>query len=78
MKNSIFNHKCIVFCADHYNPLGLCRSLGEKGISPIVVLTDAHASMLPHCKYVSEIHYVKNEEDGLNFIINNYGNEPNK
>lgn len=75
---SIFEHKCIVFCADHYNPLGICRSLGEKGINPIVVLTDAHASMIPHCKYVKEIYFVKNEEEGVNFIIENFGNEQNK
>lgn len=78
MNDSIFNHKCIVFCEDHYNPLGICRSLGEKGINPIVIMTSSEAPMISHCKYVKELYYVENEEQGLNFIISHYGEEPYK
>lgn len=78
MSNPISNHKCIVFCADHYNPLGICRSLGEEGISPIVVMTSSHAPMISHCKYVKDIYYVANEQEGLSFIIEKFGNEVNK
>ena len=31
-------HKFIIFGFEHYNTLGVIRSLGEKGISPIVIL----------------------------------------
>lgn len=78
MSDSIFKHKCIVFCADHYNPLGICRSLGEKGISPIVVMTDSEAPLISHCKYVKEIHYVADEKAGLDYIVEHYGNEKYK
>ena len=31
------NHLCIVFAQEHFNPLGIIRSLGEKGISPVYI-----------------------------------------
>lgn len=31
-------HKFIVFSQDHYNPLNVIRSLGEKGLNPISIL----------------------------------------
>ena len=31
------NHLIIVFAIDHYNPLGVIRSLGENGIRPIYI-----------------------------------------
>ena len=33
--NSKYNgHTVIVFAQEHYNPLGLIRSLGENGVNP--------------------------------------------
>lgn len=32
------NHKFIVFSEEHYNPLGVIRSLGEEGIKPIGII----------------------------------------
>lgn len=71
-------HKFIVFCGDHYNPLGICRSLGEEGIYPIVVLTDANASLVNHCKYVEQIYRVNSNEEGIRVIIEKYSNENKK
>lgn len=31
-------HKFITFSEDHYNPLGVLRSLGEMGLQPIAIL----------------------------------------
>ena len=31
------NHLVIVFAIDHYNPLGVIRSLGENGIRPVYI-----------------------------------------
>lgn len=28
----------IVLCGEHYNPLGIIRSLGEAGIKPIAIV----------------------------------------
>ena len=38
MDSKLREHKFIVFCQDHYNPLGIVRSLGEEGIRTIVIL----------------------------------------
>ena len=37
-KKELSKHKFIVFCSDHYNSLGVVRSLGEAGIASIVIL----------------------------------------
>lgn len=70
-------HKFIVFCSDHYNPLGIVRSLGEKGIKPIVVLNIEKVKpyLIVKSKYPSIIHEVNSAEEGLEFIIEHYGNE---
>lgn len=72
------DHKFIVFCGDHYNALGICRSLGEKGIDPIVVLYTPKPYMVNHCRYVKHIFRADTAEAGLEFIIEQWGNEPEK
>lgn len=71
-------HKFLLLCEDHYNPLGICRSLGEVGITPIPVLSGELHHMIPHCRYVKKLHRVKTMEEGLELIINIYGNEQYK
>ena len=72
------DHKFIVYCGDNNNALGICRSLGEKGIDPLVVLYTPKPYLLNHCKYVKNIYYVHSYEEGLDFIVNKWGNEPFK
>lgn len=71
-------HKHIVFCVDHYNPLDVIRSLGEKGLNPHVILVDEHPVMINHCKYVKKLHQVATHEEGLKVLISEYGNEVKK
>lgn len=78
MEQDIRNHKFIVFCQDHYNPLGIIRSLGEKGIKSYVILESLHPIMINHSKYVERLHLVKTKEEGLQLLLNLYGNEPVK
>lgn len=73
--DNIRNHKFIVFCNDHYNPLGIVRSLGEEGINPIVILVADHPVMINHSRYVSRLHCVKKKEDGYKILVNEYGEE---
>lgn len=68
-------HKFIVFSEDHYNPLGVLRSLGEKGLSPISILIGEKPCLINHCKYVQKIHYVNNVEEGYILLLDIYGNE---
>lgn len=71
------DYKFIVFCEDHYNPLGLVRSLGEKGIKPIVILikNNRNPVLLNHCKYISVLHEVDTLEDGYKLLVNKYSHE---
>lgn len=73
---TIFNHKHIVFCQDHYNPLGIVRSLGEYGITPIVILWAIQKPyMINHSKYVRKLHIVNSLEEGYTLLLSEYGNE---
>lgn len=68
-------HKFIIFCEDHFNPLGLCRSLGEKGIKPIVVTFGAKPRILKRCKYIGSISHFADMEHALAHIEEEYGYE---
>ena len=72
------DHKFIVFCGDHYNPLGVVRSLGEEGIRPIVILMGAHPVMINHCRYVGKLHQVHSPDEGYAILLKEYGSEPLK
>lgn len=73
--HQVYKHKHIVFAQDHYNPLGIVRSLGEEGIRPIVVLCCDEPHFLHKSKYIGKLHICKTLEDGLALIIKEYGNE---
>ena len=65
---SIYKHKFIVFAIDHFNSLGIIRSLGEKGINPIVVLYGEKSKLVQKSKYINFIHmYFKNINDAKQF-----------
>lgn len=68
-------HKHIAFVEDHYNPLGLIRSLGEIGINPIVILVGNRPLLIPSCRYVGKLHKAKTITDGFDILLNKYGNE---
>ena len=68
-------HKHIVFCVDHYNPLNVIRSLGEMGLNPHVILVAEHPVMINHCRYVKKLHIVHSHEDGLKVLISEYSHE---
>ena len=80
MDNTIMNHLFIVFCEDHYTPLGAVRSLGEYGISPIVILATKGKKpvLVNNSKYVKVCHLVETIEDGMRLMIEKYGDEKEK
>lgn len=78
MNQCIEGHKCIVFGPDHYNPLGVIRSLGEKGISPIVILWAEHPFLVNHSKYISKLHVVETIQEGYDILVKEYGQEQKK
>lgn len=63
----------IVFVSkDHYNPLGIVRTLGESGITPIVVVVKSSPKLVALSKYVKVKHYVDNPEEGVALILSKY------
>lgn len=72
------DQKYIVFCPDHFNPLGVVRSLGETGIKPIVIVHSKKSILVRYSKYIEEIHYAETIEQGCDLLLKKYGNEPLK
>ena len=75
MDKNLLQHKFIVFCGDHYNPLGIIRSLGEVGIQSIAILVAEHPVMINHSRYVCQLHQVATNEEGYEVLLKEYGNE---
>lgn len=64
----------IVFAIEHYNPLGIIRSLGEKGICPVYIAEKGKAELASRSKYISKCHYVDTVEEGYEILLKEYGN----
>ena len=79
MADNYKNHLHILFGQDHYNPLGVVRSLGEDGISPVVILiSESKPHLVNKSRYIGKLHWVKSIEEGYEVLLSNYGNEPLK
>ena len=68
----------IVFGNNHLNSLGIVRSLGEFGIRPVCVMSAYDKGFVFDSKYPIVKCFQNSLEDGLNFIIQQYGNEKEK
>lgn len=72
------NNNVIIVGPDHYNTLGIVRSLGEKGISPIVVIFDAKSSFVLKSKYIKSGYlFDKADPSIINFIRKNWYSQNN-
>ena len=77
--NSKYNgHTVIVFAQEHYNPLGLIRSLGENGVNPVYFSVKRRGPVACLSKYISSTHFVDNVEEGYKLLLEKYGNEEQK
>lgn len=59
----------IVFGDEHYNPLGIVRSLGENGISSIVIVVKSKATVLSSSKYIKKLYKVDDVLDGYLLLL---------
>ena len=76
MTDNYKDHLHILFGHDHYNPLGVVRSLGEDGISPIVILIDkGKPHLVNKSKYIGKLHLVKSIEEGYKVLMSEYSKE---
>lgn len=71
-------HTFIIVAPNHYNMLGMCRSLGEEGIDPIVVTYSTKPTLYENCKYVKTIIIKENLDKCFEYILDKYDNEPLK
>lgn len=78
MYKELFEHKFIIFALDHYNPLGLARSLGEEGIQPIVIAEKSKTDVSFYSKYVKEYIRVETVDEGYKVIMEKYANKYSK
>lgn len=67
----------IVFGIEHYNTLGLIRSLGEKGINPIYIAVKNKCDIAILSKYVDSYHLVNTIDEGYSLLIKKYGKKRN-
>lgn len=67
------SHLFIVFGSEHYNPLGVIRSLGETGIMPIAIIVKESVKLASKSRYISTLYIVDTYEDGYQLLIDRYG-----
>ena len=67
----------IIFGFEHYNPLGIARSLGESGINPIGIIIKNKRKITSKCKFFKKIYFVDNIEDGYRILINEFTGKDN-
>lgn len=65
-------HEFIVFGVEHYNPLGVVRSLGEFGINPTVIAIKGGPRLTSKSRYVKKVFYVDTREEGLELLIGEF------
>ena len=68
----------VLVTKEHYNPLGIVRTLGEAGIRPIVVAVSGDLKFVGQSKYVKEKYYVDSTEAGIDLIIDKFANAEEK
>ena len=71
-------HEFVVFGVEHYNPLGVIRSLGEYGIQPVAIVIKGGPRLTSKSKYLKKVFYVDSRDDGLKILLNTYSNKKNK
>lgn len=70
--------KHIIIGMEHYNPLGLIRSLGEQGIEPVYIAIKHRSEVASKSKYVGCVHHVASIDDAFDVLVSNYGDEAQK
>lgn len=62
----------VLVSKEHYNPVGIARTLGEAGIKPVAVVVKGDLKMIAKSKYVKKTYYVDTTEEGIQLIIEKY------
>lgn len=65
----------IVFGREHYNHLGVIRSLGENGIKPIAIIVKSKMKLASKSKFIKKLHMVESIEEGYKFLVQEYADK---
>lgn len=68
----------IVIGTNHHNTLGIIRSLGEEGLSPIVVLPNFKSNFVTKSRYLNKVIKFDKISDVIDILLRDYVNETNK
>lgn len=63
----------IVFAIEHYNPLGVIRTLGKRGINPDYIAVKGRVRLSSKSKYLNHVHEVDSVEEGYKVLLTEYG-----
>lgn len=74
----IDNYTFIVFAEEHYNPLGVIRSLGESGCHAVAIIIKGNPILASKSRYVRKVHYVNNRQEGMQILMGKYTNKSQK
>jgi len=72
---NVKDHIHIVLAREHYNPLGIIRSLGEAGLKPVAIVIKGKKNFIGSSKYVSESIYVDDLKGAINVLFARFSNE---
>ena len=72
------NYLFIAFAIEHYNPLGVIRSLGQKGIHPDYIAIKGRIRLSSKSKYLNRVHEVETVEEGYEVLLREYGDVAQK
>lgn len=70
------NHLVIVFGMEHYNPLGLIRTLGRYGVHPVYIAIKGRGVASSKSKYIKKVHYVDTIKQGYEVLLKEYCDMP--
>ncbi len=72
------DHRFIVMGMEHYNPLGLIRTLGKNGIKPDFIVMKGKGPASTKSKYINHLHAVSSVNEEYDILLKEYSNEDNK
>ena len=67
----------IIFGFEHYNPLGIARSLGESEIKPIGIIIKNNRKITSNSKYYKKIYFVNKIEEGYEVLKTEFSGKDN-
>lgn len=76
--NLFKNHLVIVIGLEHYNTLGILRSMGENGVNPVFIAINHRVRVASASRYISELYLVETENEAFEVLMKNYGDSAKK